>query len=100
MLAHRLRLVPHAGCTFACAAACRRKPVDLDAQLIERLLNGGGGLRRLQRKGSNFRCDDGETLACLACPCRLDRGVQCEKIGLAGDDADFLGDLVDIGERL
>ena len=39
--------------------------------------------------------DDGEALASLACPCRLDRRVQRQQIGLAGYSADHADHVTD-----
>lgn len=98
--AHRLRLVTHAGRTVARIAADGRQPVDLHTQFVQRLLDGTGRLRGLQRKRADLGGDDRKTLARITGARRLDRGIQRQQVGLAGDGADLLGDIVDIGKRL
>ncbi|EGE60775.1 hypothetical protein RHECNPAF_1340021 [Rhizobium etli CNPAF512] len=97
--AHRLRLVAHAGSAVARIAADRRQPVDLHPQFIQRVLDRAGRLRGLQRKRPNLGGDDGEALAGVTGARCLDRGIQRQQVGLAGNGADLVGDLVDIGQR-
>lgn len=49
---------------------------------------------------SDLGGNDRKTLAGIAGARRLDRGVQRQQVGLAGDGTDLLGDVVDIGKRL
>lgn len=72
-------------------------------RFLRRLLDGGdlladlpGGLRGLVGEALDFAGDDREALAGVTGPCRLDRGVEREKIGLARDAADELDNLADL----
>ena len=58
-------------------------------------LDFGGKVRRLGRQRLDLVGDDGETAARLARPCRLDRRIQREQVGLAGDRVDRLDDFAD-----
>ena len=59
-----------------------------------------GRLRRLLRQLLDLVGDDGEALARLAGPRRLDGGVQREQVGLLGDARDDLDDVADLGRGL
>jgi hypothetical protein len=55
-----------------------------------------GGVRRLLCKRYHFLRDDGKPLAGFSRPGRLDRGIQREQVGLAGNAVDELDDLADL----
>ena len=57
------------------------------------------GLRRASREIANFFCNNGETLASLACTRSFDRRVECEQIRLKSDLIDDLDDLCDFAAR-
>ena len=59
-----------------------------------------GRLRRLLRQLLDLVGDDGEALAGLAGPRRLDRRVQRQQVRLLGDARDHLDDVADLGRGL
>ena len=62
---------------------------DLTADLL-------GCLRSLRCQRFYFRGDDGKALARIAGTRRLDGGIECQQIGLAGDAADQFDDRADL----
>ncbi len=68
--------------------------------LADQLLNlAGAALRRFGQR-AHLVGDDGKALAMLAGMGGLDRGIEGEQIGLVGNAADGLHDIVDIGRLL
>ena len=58
-------------------------------------LDFGGEIRGLGRQRLDLMGDDGETAPRIARPRRLDRRIQRQQVGLAGDRVDRLDDLAD-----
>ena len=59
-----------------------------------------GGPRGLRRERLHLGGNHGKAFAGIACPRRLDRGIQRQQIGLGGDLADHVGDRADACDLL
>jgi hypothetical protein len=65
------------------------------AELRDQLLDLLGCRCRPLRQLADFLGDDGKALAGLACPRRLDAGIERQQVGLEGDLVDHADDLAD-----
>src|SRR5581483_3954196 len=69
----------------------------LGLDLADQPGDAAGGLLRLLSQLADLLGDDGEAAALLARARRLDRGVQCQQVGLLGDRGDRRDDPTDLG---
>ena len=71
-----------------------------DCDLSDLGLDLRGEIRRLRRQCLDLVGDDGETASGIARPRRLDRRIQRQEVGLAGDRVDRLDDIADAGRNV
>lgn len=69
------------------ASDARRHVIDAFDDALDVVIHFSDGKRNFVRKIADLCRDDIEATSMLTCACRLDCGIECEKVGLGSDFA-------------